>query len=231
MRRRERWRLASLPTFIPPWLSSVLARGLGPAWLCATVQANRTLALLPRCSSPFSPDSSRRRNAPRSRALWAHGHCAPQLISSSSPLPCQSSGDYGGTIPTWRKSEARSRRVAGRLGVAAAGGDAGEVEEVGEQGVAVLGGDALGVELHAVDGVRLVLQTHDEAVGGAGRDGEVGGQALPLHDQRVVARHLELAGQALEQALAGVTDLGQLAVHRHRRPHHLAAVGLADGLV
>ena len=39
-------------------------------------------------------------------------------------------------------------------------------EEIGEQSVAVLRGDALGMELHAVNWQRLVLQAHDEAIGG-----------------------------------------------------------------
>ena len=53
--------------------------------------------------------------------------------------------------------------------VAAARAHAGQLEEVGEQRVAVLGGDALGMELHAVHGMRLVLQAHDEAVGASRR--------------------------------------------------------------
>ena len=76
------------------------------------------------------------------------------------------------------------------------------LEEVGEQRMAVLGGDALGMELHAVHRMRLVLQAHDDAVGRLGRDLEHVGQALALDDQRMIARHLEALGQALEHALA-----------------------------
>ena len=63
------------------------------------------------------------------------------------------------------------------------------------------------------------------------RDLEHVGQALSLDDQRMIARHLNALGQALEHALAGVADGRQLAVHGLGRADHLAAVDLADGLV
>ena len=66
---------------------------------------------------------------------------------------------------------------------------------------------------------------------GLGRDLEGGRQARALDDQRVIARHLELVGQALEQPCAAIADRRQLAVHRLGRADHLAAVDLADRLV
>ena len=69
--------------------------------------------------------------------------------------------------PLLGPSQAASR---GRAALRRRGENAGELEEVGEQRVALLGGDALGMELHAVDGMRLVLEPHDEAVRGLGGD-------------------------------------------------------------
>ena len=69
------------------------------------------------------------------------------------------------------------------------------------------------------------------AVGGLGRHLELVGQLFPLHDQRVVARDLELLGQALEHAFVRVADGRQLAVHRLGRADHLAAEDLADRLM
>ncbi len=96
------------------------------------------------------------------------------------------------------------RRRRGPVRVAPARGQPRQLEEVREQRVPLLGGDALGMELHAMHGMRLVLQPHDDAVRRLGRDLEAVGQRLPLDDQRVVARHLERLGQALEDALARV---------------------------
>ena len=54
---------------------------------------------------------------------------------------------------------------------------------------------------------------------------------VALDHQRMVARRLERAVDAAEDAVALVADLGELAVHRQRRAHDLAAEGLADRLV
>src|SRR5579872_4418502 len=125
--------------------------------------------------------------------------------------------------------------VVSMLTVPASCGDRGllgELDEVREQRVSALGRDALGVELHAVDRPLPVHHTHDDAVVGLGVDPERGGQALPLHHQRVIARRLERAAiEPVEQAGAVMADAAQLAMHRHRCPHHLAAESLADRLV
>ena len=55
--------------------------------------------------------------------------------------------------------------------------------------------------------------------------------ARALDHQRVIARRLERAVDAAEHACALVLDLGELAVHRHRRAHDLAAERLADRLM
>src|SRR5580704_10369392 len=86
------------------------------------------------------------------------------------------------------------------------------------------------MELHAVDGQRLVAQAHDD-VAGLGRDFEVLRKAGAVDDQRMIARCLEGRGHVLEHALALVLDAGKLAVHGGGRAHHLAAEHLADRLM
>src|SRR5262249_11071764 len=97
--------------------------------------------------------------------------------------------------------------------------------------MAVLGGDAFGVELHAMHRMLLVLQPHDEAVSGPGGDRKATRQAFALDDQRVITRDLEPLGQPLEDALARMIDLRDLAVHGNRGAYHCAAIHLADRLV
>ena len=67
--------------------------------------------------------------------------------------------------------------------------------------MALFGGDALGMELHAMHGMRLVLQAHDDAVVRLGRDLEAIGQGRALDDQRMIARDLERFGRPLNTPL------------------------------
>jgi len=102
--------------------------------------------------------------------------------------------------------------------------------------VATLGEYAFGVELDAFNGQGAMAQAHDDGSiavvrGGAGGDDEVGGQGLLGDDQRVVAGAGEGRFQALEDALAVMIDRAGLAVHQVRGADHLAAEGLADGLM
>src|SRR5688572_29914372 len=70
-------------------------------------------------------------------------------------------------------SASHSRRfTSGGLLVLLAGMLARDLEEVLQDLVTVLGGDALGMELHAVDGQRLVAQAHDD-LAGLGSDFEI----------------------------------------------------------
>src|SRR5689334_15040024 len=92
------------------------------------------------------------------------------------------------------------------------------------------------MELYPFHRQRLVPEPHDlvaRAVGALrpGRRLEAVGEALRLHDQRVIARRRERRRQLPEHALAAMVDLRGLAMHDLARAHHLAAESLADALV
>src|SRR5215475_6947078 len=106
-----------------------------------------------------------------------------------------------------------------------------DVEEVLEDQMAILGRDAFGVELDAMHRKPPMREAHHEAIRRFGRDGKVGRQAVAFHYQRMIARGMEGPVDPTEDAGAVVSHLRHLAVHRHGRPHHLAAKGLADRLV
>ncbi len=116
-------------------------------------------------------------------------------------------------------------------GFACLGHLARDIEEVRED-LGSLGGEhALGMELHAEDRQRLVLQTHDETVGSARGDAQRLGHGRGVDAQRVVSSGGERRVDSGEEAAAVVVDLVRLAVHRLRRPAHLASVDLRDALV
>ena len=103
-------------------------------------------------------------------------------------------------------------------------------KKVAQQVVARVGEDRLGMELHAFDGELAVPEPHHQAVLGLGRQLEHVGNRITLHDERVVARRGERIRDAREHADITMADLGGLPVHHARRPHHVAAVELADAL-
>src|SRR5690348_7710041 len=108
----------------------------------------------------------------------------------------------------------------------------GELDEIREQRVAAFGGDALGMKLHAVHRPLAMHHAHDDAILGLGVDAKRGGQALAIHDKRVVARRLERTTiEPVEHAAAVVADAAELPVHRDGRPHYLTTEGLADRLM
>src|SRR5258708_10395044 len=92
---------------------------------------------------------------------------------------------------------------------------AGDLEEVLQDLVAVLGGDALGVELHAMDGQRLVAQAHDD-VAGLGGDFEILWETGTVDDPRMLARGLEGGRDVLEHALAFVLPARSPTMHGFR---------------
>src|SRR3990172_3814380 len=176
-----------------------------PSGAATGVIVARIMRAAPVISAAVSPRTrSAIRKAPISAGLASPAvmtSSARRISSSSRLLPSASFWIRGLSAVA---DMARSRPLARAGGVPAPRRHAGKLEEVGEQRVALLGGDALGVELHAVHGVRLVHEPHDQAVRGLGRDLEAAGQAFPLDDERMIARHLEAIRQPLEDAFAGV---------------------------
>src|SRR5688572_26319759 len=132
----------------------------------------RSICAAPAISSTVSP---RTLSAIRKAPICA-GVAAPAVICSSA-VRISSSESVAPAETFWMRrrsswegwasmSALHSGSVAGGAQIAAARGDTGDVEEVGEQGMTVLGGDALGVELHAVHRMGFVLQAHDDALAG-----------------------------------------------------------------
>ena len=80
-------------------------------------------------------------------------------------------------------------------------------EEISEQLFPDRGQDRFRMELDALDRQFAVAQAHDHAIRRLCRDLEGRRQGLPLHDQRVVPRRRERAGQSGEDAAAVVIDL------------------------
>lgn len=97
--------------------------------------------------------------------------------------------------------------------------------------MAVLRGDAFRVELHAMDLVCLMLQSHDHAIFGFSRNLETVGQAVSLDGERVIARSLECIRQTFEKAFPRASDGGEFSVHQNRRANDAPAIGLSDGLM
>src|SRR5688572_1870801 len=87
------------------------------------------------------------------------------------------------------------------------------------------------MELHAFHRELAVAQPHDLAILGLRADLQAGGQRRAFYDQRVVTGRYEIIGYFSEEAVFIVADARNLAMHHLLRPHHLAAEGLANGLV
>src|SRR5690348_17803535 len=89
------------------------------------------------------------------------------------------------------------------------------------------------MKLHTVHGVLTVPNAVNfvRVSGGAGDDLEGIGQSFLLHDERVVAHHLQWRRQAGEHALAVVLDGRCLAVHHSLSANDAATVCFTDCLV
>ena len=179
----------------------------------------------PICEGVASPDIMRSKaEAASSRERLAPLATLAMSALNSSAMVCPVSPPPA-SLPRLLRAFARGAPPALRIpGV-------GEFEKILQHQVPVLGGDALGMKLHAMDRQALMHHAHDQAVVGLGIDDQFARHAVALDHQRVVARGLERPVDAAEDAGALVPDVRELAVHRHRRAHHLAAEDLADGLM
>ena len=82
-----------------------------------------------------------------------------------------------------------------------------------------------------MDGEFLVLQPHDGAVFGFGRDFEAVGESVTLHDEGVVAGCLKRGLDAGEDTFSLVMNKRGLAVHEFAGSDDITAKDLADTLV
>src|SRR5262245_20489492 len=169
--------------------------------------------------------SPRTRSAMSRPPIWA-GVASPDIMMSNACLASS----------TLRARPSAALAISGLksdmngLGSVLHGG-AGDPQKVLQNLVALLRRDALGMELHAMDRQRAMLHRHDHPVVGFRGDVQTVRQRRAVDDQRMVAGGLEGLRRSLEDALAGVGDHRQLAVHELRRPLDQAAKGLADRLV
>src|SRR5271169_3810482 len=91
------------------------------------------------------------------------------------------------------------------------------------------------MELHALDGVAAMAQTHDGAaavfLGGPGADFQFGGQIFFLDDERMIPRGRHGHGETLEDSSVVMHDSAGFAMHEMSGANHAAAEGFADRLV
>ena len=110
------------------------------------------------------------------------------------------------------------------------------LQEVADHLMAALGEHALGMELHALYRQTAMPQPHDDRADPfvslrPRRDGQLGGQRVLVHDERVVAGASQRRRQSAKNAFAVMLHSAGLAVHERARAHHFAAERLANGLV
>lgn len=87
------------------------------------------------------------------------------------------------------------------------------------------------MELHTLNFVAAVAETHDDSVIGFGSDGEFAGQRFPFDDERVVARGYERIGQFAKDVFVVVVNLAGLAVEKFWGADNFSAEGRANGLM
>src|SRR4051812_13537947 len=87
------------------------------------------------------------------------------------------------------------------------------------------------MELDAERRAPAMPQSHHDAVFGLRVDHHVVRQAGAIHDERVIARRAHRRRTAVEQPLAVMPDLGDLAVLWNGPAHNLRAECLADRLM
>src|SRR5579859_7327977 len=86
------------------------------------------------------------------------------------------------------------------------------------------------MELHALDSMLLVAQTHDLTLRRMRTDFE-GRRKFGLDEQGMIAHRLERIGEAREDRFTVVDDRRGLAVHQPRSAHDPAAERLTDTLM
>jgi len=87
------------------------------------------------------------------------------------------------------------------------------------------------MELHSVHGMDLVLKPHDFPFLRPSGDFQTIRQGFAFYDQGVIASRLERTWHPGKDTLARMMDGRGLAMHQAVRPHDIAAINLADGLM
>ena len=87
------------------------------------------------------------------------------------------------------------------------------------------------MELNPFHGIAAVSQAHDFPLLRPGGKLKVRWQTIRLHHQGVITGSRKGAGQATENRMAIMKNLGRLPVHQPWRPNHTPSKGLPDGLM
>src|SRR5579862_175433 len=200
---------------------SILARMVVTAPVISSTVSPRTRKAMSRppiCEGVASPDIMRSKAAAASSRV----RLAPVATFAMSALKSSVMASARGCERTLRRSRLPTMR-----GVPLTR----DVEKILQHQMTVLGGDAFRMELHAVGRQILVHQTHDKAAVGCRGDHQLVRHTCLLDDERVIARCQKWRVDAAKHARSAVADFRKLAVHRQRRPHHLAAESLPDRLM
>src|SRR6516225_8762149 len=203
----------------------------------ATISAAQVEILNEPEASPPVPTTSIASGGACTRSIFARMTLTAPVISSTlsprtrnainSPPICE--GVASPDIICSKAAAASSRAGAAPSGRAIPG--LRDVEKIFQKQMSVLGGDAFGVELHAVHRQPFMRKPHHQSVLGLGRHVQIVRHALALDHQRMIARRFERGVDAAKHARSVMLDLRQFAMNRDRRPHNLAAEGLADRLM
>src|SRR5947209_17311685 len=87
------------------------------------------------------------------------------------------------------------------------------------------------MKLHSVHGKAAMSKPHDQSIMGLGSDFEVIRQCGALDHEGMIARCFESSIDAAEDAIAVMSNFGELPVHRYRGAHHCAPECLSDSLM
>lgn len=87
------------------------------------------------------------------------------------------------------------------------------------------------MKLHPFHRKILVADRHNDVIAGAGTDDQIRRQALRLNHQGMIAHGAEGIFYAAKNRQRIMSDIGQLAMHDHRRAHNPGAKSRADRLM
>src|SRR4051812_18577725 len=189
----------------------------------------RMVDTAPVISSTVSP---RTRNAINRPPIW-DGVASPDIMTSNAlAASSRVSTAPVATLPmsALKSCMSGSMRACRRPAVRLVPGCR-NVEEVLQDQMTVLGRDALGMELNTVDRKPAVRQSHHQVVVGLGGNREIIRKIVAIDHKGMIARRAERPVDAAKYAGAFVLHLGELAVHWHRRAHHVGPERLADRLM